>query len=98
MSSLYDGFVFSSLVLQVLCFSKFLVCGRFERHSIVDQMETSNQLKFISMLQNCNHMYSSHYKIFKYVSLEPCHYAINLDVVSSISVFSEFGFVSQSNV
>ena len=45
-------------------------------------------------------MKSSHHRIFKYIGFMPSHYvsAINLDVTSSYSVFSEFDFVSQSDV
>ena len=34
-------------------------------------------------------MYYSHYKIIKYVGIEPIIYAINMDVVSFFKVFSE---------
>ena len=44
----------------------------------------------INMLQDWNHMYSSHYRIIKYVSFEPIIYAINLNIASSSKVFSEF--------
>ena len=43
-------------------------------------------------------MYSNNYKIFKYVSLESCHYAIDLDIVSSVGVFSEIGYMFQWNL
>ena len=74
------------------------MCGRFEQHNIVDQTETSNQVKFVSMLQNWNYMYSNHYRFFTCIGLEPCHYDINLDDASSISVISDFRSMFQSNV
>ena len=43
-------------------------------------------------------MYSRYHKIVKCVGFEPFHYAINLDVVSSFRVFSEFVSVFLSNV
>ena len=52
------------------------------------------------MLHNWNLKNSSHHKIFKYISFIPSHYVsvINLDVVLSFIVFSEFDYVSQSDV
>ena len=52
------------------------------------------------MLQNLNLMNSSHHRIFKYIGFVSSHYVsvINLDVVSSFNVFSEFDFISQSDV
>ena len=47
----------------------------------------------VSMPWNWNYMYSSHYKIIKYVGFEPIIYAINLDVESSSKVFSEFDYM-----
>ena len=41
----------------------------------------------VNMLQNLSHMYSSHYRIIKYVSFKPIHYAINLNAASSFKVF-----------
>ena len=40
-------------------------------------------------------MNSSNYKIFKYIGFMPSHYVsvINLDHVSSFSVFNEFDYV-----
>ena len=48
------------------------------------------------MLQNCNLLDSSHYKIFKYIGFVSSHYisVINLDVMSSFNVFSTFYCVS----
>ena len=45
-------------------------------------------------------MKSSHHRIFKCTGFMLSHYvgAINLDIVLSFSVFSEFDYVSQSNV
>ena len=42
----------------------------------------------------------SHHEIFKCKSFVPSHYVsdINLDVAPSFNVFSEFDFVSQSNI
>ena len=52
------------------------------------------------MLQNWNLLNSSHHRIFKCIGFLPSHYisAINLDVVSSFSIVSEFDYVSQSSV
>ena len=49
------------------------------------------------MLQNLGLMNSIYYRIFKYIGFVLSHYvsAINLDVVPSFSVFSEFDYVSQ---
>ena len=38
-------------------------------------------------------MYSSYYKITKCVGFKPIHCSINLDVVSSFKVFSEFDYL-----
>ena len=38
-------------------------------------------------------MYSSHYKIIKFIGFEPICYVINLSDASSSMVFSEFVFV-----
>ena len=89
--------LFCCLWCDVLCF-RLLLCRHFDRHKIVDQIETFNKVKFVSILQIWNHMYYSHYRFFKYASLEPCHYAINFDDASFINVFSEFGYEFQSNV
>ena len=37
---------------------------------------------FVNMLQNWNDMYSSYYRIIKYVDFEAIIYSINLDVAS----------------
>ena len=39
---------------------------------------------FIDMMENLSHMYYSHHIIIKYVSFKSIHYAINLDITSSI--------------
>ena len=43
-------------------------------------------------------MYSSHYRILKYISFESIVYIINLDVISSSKVFNEFDFIFLLNV
>ena len=43
-------------------------------------------------------MYSSHYRIIKYVGFEPKFYSINLDVMSSSKVFCEFDYMFLWNV
>ena len=45
-------------------------------------------------------MNSSHHRIFKRIGFVPnhCVNAINLDVVTSFNVFSEFDFKSQSDI
>ena len=52
------------------------------------------------MLQNLSHRYFSHnssikcvYSTIKCIDFESIHYAINLDVVSSLMVFSDFDFL-----
>ena len=52
------------------------------------------------MLQNWNLMKYSHHIIFKCTDFMPSYYGntINLNVASSFSVFSEFNYVSQSNI
>ena len=52
------------------------------------------------MLQNWSLMNYSHRRIFKCIGLVSSHYVstINLDTVSSFSIFNEFDYVSQSNV
>ena len=47
----------------------------------------------ISMLQNLNDWYSSHYSIIKYVSFELIYYTINLSVILSYMVFSDLIYV-----
>ena len=39
------------------------------------------------------HMYFSHHKIIKYVGFKSIHCAINLNVTSSLRVFSKFDFL-----
>ena len=52
------------------------------------------------MLQNLNYKYSSHDSnskcvgsTIKYIGFEPIHYTINLNVVSSFMVLSDFNFM-----
>ena len=47
----------------------------------------------ISMLQNYNHKYSSHYNIIKFVGFESIYYAINLGDISSSIIFSDSIFI-----
>ena len=56
---------------------------------IFDQTPTSIQIRVVSILQNWNIMNSSHHRIFKYISFILNHHvnAINLNIVSSFSVF-----------
>ena len=42
--------------------------------------------------------YSSYYKFIKCVIFEPIYYTINLNVVSSSIIFSEFDYMFLSNV
>ena len=62
-------------VVLLLC---FLVCERFRRQSIFDQIEATNQIIVVNILQNRSHMYSSHYISIKCVGFKSIHYAINL--------------------
>ena len=43
-------------------------------------------------------MYSSYYKFIKCVDFQPIYYTINLNVVSSSIIFSEFDYMFLSNV
>ena len=52
------------------------------------------------MLQNLNHKYYSHNinikyieSIIKCIDFEPIHYVINLNVVSSSIIFSDFNYI-----
>ena len=75
------------MILSLPCcgmYRSLLVCGRFRWQSILDHTETTNQIIVVNMLQNQSHRYSSHYKIIKCVRFEQIHYAINMDVVSSL--------------
>ena len=45
------------------------------------------------MLQNWSHINSSQHEIIKCVDFKPIHSAINLNIVSSFRVFSEFDCV-----
>ena len=51
-------------------------------------IKTSNQIMIVNMLYNLSHIYSSHYRIIKYIDFKLIHYAINLDVTSSFKGFS----------
>ena len=58
------------------------------------------KLMVVNMLQNWSNRYSSHNSNIKYIGstikcidFESIHYAINLDVVSSFVVFSDFDFM-----
>ena len=48
----------------------------------------------VSMLHNWSHKYFSHHCIIKFVCFESIYYVINLGVVSSPMIFSEFVFLS----
>ena len=63
-----------------------------------DSIRKSHQIMVVNMLQKLSLMYSSHHKIIKRVDFKPIHCAINLDVVPSSRVFSEFDFVFLSNL
>ena len=56
--------------------------------------------KDVNMLQNLNLMNYSHHTIFKCIGIVMSHYVstIDLNVVSSFSVFNEFDYVYQSDV
>ena len=51
----------------------------------------SNQI--VSMLQNWSQRYSSHNSNIKCTHFESFHYTINLDVVSSFMIFSDFDYM-----
>ena len=52
-----------------------------------------SSLYYVIVLQNLSHKCYSHYSIIKFVNFETIYYAINLNVISSYMVFSEFVFV-----
>ena len=65
---------------------------------VVQRQEIKSMV--INMLQNLNHRYYGQNSniqcvdsTIKYISFEPIHYAINLDVVLSSLVFSDFDFM-----
>ena len=74
------------------------MCGRFKRQNIFDQTNITSQIIVVNMLQNWSHRYFGHYIIIKCISIEPIHYTINLNVVSSRRVFNEFDYVFISKV
>ena len=43
----------------------------------------------VSILQNLSYMYSSHYRIIKFIGFEPIYYAINQSVISLFMVFND---------
>ena len=54
----------------------------------------------VNILQNLSHKYSSHNSNIKcvestinYVDFQPIHYTINLDVISSFMIISEFDYM-----
>ena len=49
----------------------YLCASDSDEQSIFNQIETTNQIMIVSMLQKWNHRYSSHYSIIKFISLEP---------------------------
>ena len=55
--------------------------------SIADLISRRYHIKVVSMLKNLSSRFSSYY-IIKFVSFMPIYYAINLDIVSSFTVFS----------
>ena len=52
------------------------------------------------MLQNLNLMNSSHYGIFKCIGFVSNHYVsvINLNIMSSFSIFNKFDYISRSDI
>ena len=70
-----------------------------DEQSVFDQQQKIKSI-IINMLQNFNHEYSSHNSnikcvgsIIKYIGFEPIHYFINLNVVSSSTVFRDFDYM-----
>ena len=55
----------------------YLCAGNSCEQNIFDQIETTNQIIVISMLQNYSHMYSNHNSIIKIVSFKSIYYVIN---------------------
>ena len=88
-------------VIQLQCFvfrrliEVFYLCvGNLDRQNIFDQKETTNQIIIVNMLKKLSHKYFSHHTIIKFVCFELIYYVINLGVVSSYMIFSEFVFLS----
>ena len=83
------------------CFSPssykvYLCVDDSDKQSIFNHRQQIESM-VINMLQNWSHRYSNHNSnikylgsIIKYIGFKLIHYAINLDVVSSFMVFSEF--------
>ena len=61
-------------------------------------IKTSSQIMIVIMLYNLIHMYFIYHRIIKCISFKLIYYAINLDVVSSYKVFSEFDYLFISHV
>ena len=60
-------------------------------------IKTSNEI-MVCILQNRIHMYSRYHGIIKCVDFKPIYYAINLDVMSSSKIFSEFDYLFISDI
>ena len=69
----------------------YLCLSDSNKQSISDQR---NQINSHQYLQNWSRRYSSHNSNIKCVGFESIHYAINLNVILSSMIFSEFDCVS----
>ena len=77
----------------------YLCLGDSDEQNIYNHIKEIN-LMVVNMLQNLSHRYFSHNSNIKCISLiikcidfESIHCTINLNVVSSFMVFSEFDFI-----
>ena len=86
-------FFFRRLVMSI-----YLCGGNSCEQNIFDQIETTNQIIVISMLQNYSHMYSNHNSIIKIVSFESIYYVINPNTISFSMIFSNLVYVFFINV
>ena len=91
LSSLLWRFVFCRLVTVF-----YIFVDDSNEQSIFHQIQTTNQIIVISILQNLSHIYFSHYNIIKFISFVPIYYAINPSVVSFSMVFNDLVLVIPS--
>ena len=66
---------------------QYFVYVRAIKTSIANSINQRYHIMVVSMLKNWSRRFSSHY-IIKFVGFMPIYYAINLDIVSLFTVFS----------
>ena len=72
-------------VLFVVLLRRFICVGAIETGK-TDLISQRYQMMVVSMLKNWSRRYSSHY-IIKFVDFMLIYYAINVDIVSSSSIY-----------